>query len=326
MIVLSSKNLTTMDQSDEIRRIKKLQRSRTGKKGGITKRITQLTGMAEAGGCSRRQMKYLMEKLVGVYEELVKVCEEISDLCILVDQFDDNNCVEDVRVNVDNCVALVTEHIESRADENTSSSSSSMRTLSWVANLPVQNDEVDRSSSGPENALNHNLPSLAGSLNSGLNADVTPDLMSESQGGEISHVRDPPAVGHVSLNNPLDSGTSNHFESGGYVRTSEVLSVTLSDNPVVSTGISLSLSASSHVTHEGFPPEDPRHRQHDSNTDVPVPVPRRDRPLDSTPVSYAQGGIAEPAVAPKITDGAPPDIKFPLNVLAPSWGLSEGVD
>ena len=83
MIVLSSKNLTTMDQSDEIRRIKKLQRSRTGKKGGITKRITQLTGMAEAGGCSRRQMKYLMEKLVVVYEELVKVCEEISDLCIL---------------------------------------------------------------------------------------------------------------------------------------------------------------------------------------------------------------------------------------------------
>ena len=121
-------------QSEDLKKLVKLQRSRTGKKGSITKRIEQLNGMAEAGGCSRRQMKFLLDKLTTVYEELEKVCEEISDISALLDVSDDNNNnIEDIRFNVDCCFALVSEHIDSRQDE---SSSSGQRTLSWVATLP----------------------------------------------------------------------------------------------------------------------------------------------------------------------------------------------
>ena len=78
-------------QSEEQRRLGKLVRSRTGKKGSITKRISQLNGMAEAGGCSRKQMKFLLDKLVQVYDELEKVCDEICDLSAILDKSDDNN-------------------------------------------------------------------------------------------------------------------------------------------------------------------------------------------------------------------------------------------
>ena len=119
----------------DMRKLTKLKRSRTGKKRYITMRINQLNGMVEAGGCSRGEMRRLMDKLVEVYEELETVCEEIMDLSLLHDvSEDDLNNVEEIRFNVDNCVALVTEHLESRLDEAPSSgshrtSSGSMRTL-----------------------------------------------------------------------------------------------------------------------------------------------------------------------------------------------------
>ena len=113
-----------------------MRNSRTGKKGVITKRIGRLEGMVEAGGCGRRFMKEMMERLVIVYQELEKVCTEINQLLTLFDEIDELNFIEEVRMNVDECVALVTEHLESRADEAPSSSSSA-RTLSWVAQLPL---------------------------------------------------------------------------------------------------------------------------------------------------------------------------------------------
>ena len=126
----------------DMRKLTKLKKSRTGKKIYITKRINQLNGMVEAGGCGRGEMKRLVDKLVVVYEELEKVCDDIMDISLLHDVSDDNlNDVEDIRFNVDSCVALVTEHIESRQDEAPSSgsqrtSSGSMRTIRWVAMLP----------------------------------------------------------------------------------------------------------------------------------------------------------------------------------------------
>ena len=94
-----------MDTEEARRKLTKLKRSRTGKKGAITKRIAQLNGMAEAGGMSRRQMRYMMEKLIEVYSELEKVCDEITDISELFEENDDLNCIEDVRMNVDTCVA-----------------------------------------------------------------------------------------------------------------------------------------------------------------------------------------------------------------------------
>ena len=81
-------------------------------------------------------MKEMMERLVIVYQELEKVCTEINQLLTLFDEIDELNFIEEVRMNVDECVALVTEHLESRADEAPSSSSLA-RTLSWVAQLPL---------------------------------------------------------------------------------------------------------------------------------------------------------------------------------------------
>ena len=69
----------------DMRKLKKLKVSRTGKKGYITKGIKQLNGMVEAGGCSRGEMKRLMNRLVAVYEELDNVCEKITLVSILHD-------------------------------------------------------------------------------------------------------------------------------------------------------------------------------------------------------------------------------------------------
>ena len=137
------KKLKTMETgAADMRKLEKLKKSRTGKKGYITKRINQLHGMVEAGGCSRGEMKRLMDKLVAVFEELENLCEEIMDISLLHDVSDDNlNNVEDIRFNIDSCVARVTEHIESRQGEAPSSgshrtSSSSIRTSKWVETLP----------------------------------------------------------------------------------------------------------------------------------------------------------------------------------------------
>ena len=131
--------------SGRLAKLEKLKRSRTGKKGSITKRLEQLNGMAEAGGCSRRQMKYLMEKLMVVFEELQKVCEEIADISLLENVSEENNDIENVRFNVDSCVALVIEHLESRQDE--APSSDSARTMSWVASSPFAASDA---SGGPK--------------------------------------------------------------------------------------------------------------------------------------------------------------------------------
>ena len=51
----------------DMRKLTKLKKIRTGKKIYITKRINQLNGMVEAGGCGRGEMKRLVDKLVVRY-------------------------------------------------------------------------------------------------------------------------------------------------------------------------------------------------------------------------------------------------------------------
>ena len=96
-----------MDLPPEIqRRLAVLKSKRTGKKASITKRIKQLAGMVEAGGCSRTLMQDMMGKLAAVYEELEVVCEEIAQLSELHDVSDPNNDIEEIRFNVDSCIFL----------------------------------------------------------------------------------------------------------------------------------------------------------------------------------------------------------------------------
>ena len=100
--------------SEEIMRLEMLRRTRTGKKTAITKRIARVIGMIEAGGCSRRQIKFLMEKLVNVYDELEGVCTEISQLSVIMGLNEEPlNNLEDVRMNVGECAAHVEEHLDS---------------------------------------------------------------------------------------------------------------------------------------------------------------------------------------------------------------------
>ena len=73
------------------KRLKILRESRTGKKGSITKRINQLYQyVAEKEG--RRATELLLKYLHKVYEELEKVCGEISELS---DEYDGLNDLED---------------------------------------------------------------------------------------------------------------------------------------------------------------------------------------------------------------------------------------
>ena len=115
------------------RRLEKLRRLRTGKKTAVTKRIARLLGLVEAGQCSRRQIRFLSEKLSVVLDELIATCEEISEINISLGRDDDalNDLVE-VRMDVDECLAMVTDHLESRHDE-VSSSSSGSTVGSWVS-------------------------------------------------------------------------------------------------------------------------------------------------------------------------------------------------
>ena len=111
---------------DTVRRLKKLKGSRTGKKGSITKRVNQLEKFVEEKQ-GRRATQLLVGALETVYRELEEVCEEISNLD---EEYDPNNDIEDVRFQVETCVAMVTEHLEARKEDIGSEGSSVA--LSWV--------------------------------------------------------------------------------------------------------------------------------------------------------------------------------------------------
>ena len=98
---------------DTVRRLKKLKGSRTGKKGSITKRINQLEKFVEEKQ-GRRATQLLVGALETVYRELEEVCEEISNLD---EEYDPNNDIEDVRFQVETCVAIVTQHLEARKED-----------------------------------------------------------------------------------------------------------------------------------------------------------------------------------------------------------------
>ena len=102
-----------------------LKRSRTGKKGAITKRIRKLEALVEESG-KRKVIRPLLIGLERLFNELVQVCNEITHLS---DDVDPLNCLEDIRGEVEVCVVECNEHLEARKDEPDSSGS---YTSSWV--------------------------------------------------------------------------------------------------------------------------------------------------------------------------------------------------
>lgn len=227
-----------MDLPPEIqRRLALLKSKRTGKKASITKRIKQLAGMVEAGGCSRTLMQDMKGKLTAVYEELEVVCEEIAQVSELHDVSDPNNDIEEIRFNVDSCIAEVTDHIESRQGE--APSSGSMRTLSWVANLPLPESELGNSdvnvtnvprtgdlSPGP--SISSSIPDLGNSDNVSRNLPV---LGASSAG--LSDVAIANLGDDLSKDIPPRNITSRSLES-----SEEHTNITLSGN----TGMNIDIS------------------------------------------------------------------------------------
>ena len=142
-------------KQNEEKKLKVLQRARTGKKISITKRIQQLNEhVSQKGG--RRALGLLLDGLQKVFWELEQVCEEILNLSEVVDDLND---IEEIRFEVDSCVASATEYLESRQDDPPSTSSSIA--LSWVQKhlerFGAMNDDVSS-----------NLSSGAGDASGGI--------------------------------------------------------------------------------------------------------------------------------------------------------------
>ena len=108
-------------------KLKQLKYSRRGKKGAITKRIRQITALVDESA-GRRRIQLLLEALLTVYQELIGVCNLISTMNGGED--DPFNDLEEIRIDVDDCSALVAEYLERRRDDPPSSDS---MTASWVA-------------------------------------------------------------------------------------------------------------------------------------------------------------------------------------------------
>ena len=140
---------TKGEDQNEGKRLKVLRRSRTGKKGSITKRINQLDKfVSEKGG--RRATEMMLKGLQDIFKELEKVCLEISDLC---DEEDQLNDIEEIRFNVETCVAMATEYLDARREDPPSEASSIA--LSWVRKHMGQfgvndDDEVSSNHSEPK--------------------------------------------------------------------------------------------------------------------------------------------------------------------------------
>ena len=113
-------------EMENMKRLKVLRGSRTGKKSSVTKRLKQLENYMEQGK-GRRATDLLMKCLHGVYMELEQVCTEISNLS---QEYDVLNDLEDIRFEVETCAANVMEYLERRKDDPASPTSSVA--LNWV--------------------------------------------------------------------------------------------------------------------------------------------------------------------------------------------------
>ena len=62
-------------------------------------------------------ISFLTGCLQTVFNELEQVCLEISNITLEEDEYND---IEEIRIKVETCVAMVTAHLESRAEEGAS--------------------------------------------------------------------------------------------------------------------------------------------------------------------------------------------------------------
>ena len=116
---------TRMGCENDAKKLELLKRSRTGKKGVITKKINKIGRLVAEEG-SRTLCTKLVASLRSVLVELSQVCCEISKISEAVDPL---NCLEQIKDDVETCILETNEYLESRAGDPDSSGSF---TSSWV--------------------------------------------------------------------------------------------------------------------------------------------------------------------------------------------------
>ena len=128
--------------------IEKLKRKRRGKKGSITKRIETLLRLVSESG-SRTKIKVLLGAMQTVYQETCDVAEKISSLSL---ESEDEEWLDELKINVDNCMAEVTDYLEARRDDPPSTESI---TDSWVRDnsLAAELNEQQNAEDGDEARL-----------------------------------------------------------------------------------------------------------------------------------------------------------------------------
>ena len=230
-------------------------------------------------------MREMTEKLALVYHELKQVFTEINQLLNLFDEVDELNGIEEVRLNVDECVALVTEHLDSRADEAPSSSSSA-RTLSWVAQLPLpSHSDVSESDSrvsfGSDHSRSHHV----------------------DDPGKTLVISTPLSTSFTPVENVQTKPTSGQDESVQAFGLADVSGVT-------PTSENLTVSDASGTVLIRVPPEDPSGGP-DLNANVSVSA--------LIPYTNMQDSVGRDISAPDISGVNNPEYVPGLNVLARSW-------
>ena len=108
------------DRDDVEKSLARLKLSRRGKKAAITKRVQRIEKYIVESG-SRKLISKLFSDLTKVFSGLEGVCKEILDIS---ENVDENNCLENYRIEVEECRAIVEDCLESRKDEPPSSSGS----------------------------------------------------------------------------------------------------------------------------------------------------------------------------------------------------------
>ena len=104
-----------------------LKRLRAGRKGSITKRIKKLHQLIANNG-SRTKIRHLHKALLDVYEDVKDVCSQIAQVTTPTNL--DIEWEAKLRNVIDECSAVVEEYLESRKDDDISTTLS--MTESWV--------------------------------------------------------------------------------------------------------------------------------------------------------------------------------------------------
>ncbi len=121
-----------MSTISKTERVTQLMNSRRGKKGSITKRITQIDRIVGDGG-SRSQVTYLIEALAKVQESLQAVCEELLNLA----PDTDSEWLDNENMRIDTCISEAKGYLERRRDDPPSADA---LTESWVQKHAADND------------------------------------------------------------------------------------------------------------------------------------------------------------------------------------------